>query len=236
MAALLALVATLLTSFLPILNKHLLRDARPALVAWITNAASLPLLAVGTVLLTQCSITSLHGGFSFSCTARVPHVDGIFVAALLASVALNWAATLLSTIALDRADASLVSPLLTFNPAFTLLIAWFTLAEVPGLHQTLGVALVLFGAYLLEVEEARMGLLAPLRVLFHRPGTGLSVIASALWGTTTVLEKLSIEHMTPPSGPVVALLSTLFLALLLTPGALRTAERESVLARRSNWK
>jgi hypothetical protein len=29
-------------------------DARPALVAWITNAASLPILAVGTLLLTQC--------------------------------------------------------------------------------------------------------------------------------------------------------------------------------------
>src|SRR5712691_2854903 len=141
MAALFALVATVLTSFLPILNKRILRDARPALVAWIVNAASLPILAAGTLLLTQCS-AALSGGIRFSCTPQIPHVDGIFVAALLASVALNWAATLLSTIALDRADASLVSPLLTFNPAFTLLIAWFTLAEVPGLHQTLGVALV----------------------------------------------------------------------------------------------
>src|SRR2546430_7643597 len=44
MAAFLALNATILTSFLHILNKHLLRDARPALVAWITNAASLPIL------------------------------------------------------------------------------------------------------------------------------------------------------------------------------------------------
>src|SRR5438105_4127081 len=35
MAALLALVATILTSFLPILNKRLLQDARPALVAWV---------------------------------------------------------------------------------------------------------------------------------------------------------------------------------------------------------
>lgn len=33
MAALFALVATVLTSFLPILNKRILRDARPALVA-----------------------------------------------------------------------------------------------------------------------------------------------------------------------------------------------------------
>src|SRR5260221_14763602 len=55
------------------------------------------------------------------------------------------------------ADASLVSPLLTFNPAFTLLLAWPALGEVPGLRQTTGVAEVLLGSYLLHVEEARTG-------------------------------------------------------------------------------
>ena len=119
------------------------------------------------------------------------------------------------------------SPPLTFNPAFTLLIAWLTLAEVPGVHQTIGVAVVLVGAYLLEVEEARSGLLAPLRTLFRRPGVLLAVIASALWGTTTILEKLAIERMTPPSGPVVALLGTFLLVLLLTPGALRSSGDEA---------
>ncbi len=44
MSALFALVATALTSYLPILNKYLLRDTCPAFVAWITNAASLPIL------------------------------------------------------------------------------------------------------------------------------------------------------------------------------------------------
>src|SRR5437879_2215310 len=61
---------------------------------------------------------------------------------------------------LARADASLVSPLLTFNPAFTLLLAWPTLHEVPGLRQSTGVAVMLLGAYLLDVEEARTELLA----------------------------------------------------------------------------
>ncbi len=229
MSAILALVATLLTSFLPILNKHLLRDARPALVAWIINAASLPILALGTLLLTQCSISSLPGRSALSCTAHVPQIDTIFVVALLASVALNWAATLLSTEALAKADASLVSPLLTFNPAFTLLIAWFTLGETPGLRQTIGVTVVLFGSYLLEVEEARTGFLAPIRVLLSRPGTILALVASALWGTTTVLEKLSIDHMTPHSGPVVALVGTFLLVLLLTPGIFRSSrENERV--------
>ena len=234
MAALFALVATVLTSFLPILNKRLLRDARPALVAWITNAASLLPLALGTLLLTQCSVTR-RGGFPLSCAAHLPHVDGVFVVALLASAVLNWSATLLSTVALSKADASLVSPLLTFNPAFTLLIAALTLREVPGLRQTLGVAVVLSGTYLLEIEEARAGLLAPLRLLLRRPGTFLAICASALWGTTTVLEKLAIDHMVPPSGPIVALLGTLLLVLLLTPGALQPSDRMGSVAQQNRW-
>ena len=203
MAALLALVATILTSFLPILNKCLLRDSRPALVAWIINTASLPILEAGTLLLTQCSMTPLRGSLSLACAAHIPRIDGLFVAALLTSALLNWAATLLSTLALARADASLVSPLLTFNPAFTLLLAWPALGEAPGLHQ---------------------------------PGTLLAIAASALWGTTTVLEKLAIDHMTPPSGPAVALIGTFLLVALLTPGALRSTRAEEPSLATGPWQ
>lgn len=213
MYALLALVATVLTSLLPILNKQILRDARPALVAWAINAFALPILALGTFLLTQCRLTP------FSCTMHLPQIDSIFIIALLASVVLNLAATLLSTYALEKADASLVSPLLTFNPAFTLLIAWIAIRETPGLRETIGVIVILFGAYLLEIEEARTGLLTPLKVLLRRPGTVLAIIASALWGTTTVLEKLAIEHTKPQSGSFVALTGTVLMVALLTPSA-----------------
>jgi len=58
MWAVLALSATVLTSILPILNKQLLLDARPALVAWAINAASLPILALGTFLFMQCTVQS----------------------------------------------------------------------------------------------------------------------------------------------------------------------------------
>src|SRR5712691_5827587 len=235
MYALLALLATILTSFLPILSKFLLRDTRPSQVAWAINAASLPLLAVGTLFLTQCSIMNHPGGVAVSCTTNLPQVDGIFLLALLGSAVLNGIATLLSTVALAKADVSLVSPLLTFNPAFTLLIAWPALGEMPGLRQAVGVAVALFGAYLLDVEEARTGLLAPLRVLLHRPGTALAILASTLWGTTTVLEKLAIDHMSPKSGPVVALLGTFLLVVLLTPGTFRRAKPEEPSLARETW-
>jgi hypothetical protein len=120
MYVLLALVAVVLTSLLPILNKRLLQRARPALVAWGVNAASLPLLAAGTAVLTQCHPATATG--VLACTPNLPYVDAVF------------AATLLSTRALAGADASLVSPLLTFNLAFTLLRRPATvLALVPHL-------------------------------------------------------------------------------------------------------
>ncbi len=234
MWAVLALSATVLTSFLPILNKQLLRDARPALVAWAINAASLPLLAAGTLLLTQCKIEGLLDGVSFACTARLPQIDVIFVVGVLGSAVLNWAATLLSTHALSRADASLVTPLLTFNPAFTLLVALVMLGEIPGLQQVLGVAIILFGAYLLEVREARTGLLTPLLILVRRPGAALAIVASMLWGTTTVLEKLAIEHVRPPSGPLVALVGTTITVVLLTPNALAPLFRSDNSATRAD--
>src|SRR5437764_739250 len=236
MWAILALSATLLTSFLPILNKQLLHDARPALVAWAINAASLPLLAAGTLLLTQCKVEGLLDSVSFACTARLPQIDVIFVVGVLGSAVLNWAATLLSTHALSRADASLVTPLLTFNPAFTLLVALVMLGEIPGLQQVLGVAIILFGAYLLEVREARTGLLTPLLILVRRPGAALAIVASILWGTTTVLEKLAIEHVRPPSGPLVALLGTFLLVILLTPGVLRSSRPERPSPTRGTWQ
>jgi drug/metabolite transporter (DMT)-like permease len=229
----LALIAMLLTSFLPICTKQLLRDAPAALVAWAINAISLPLLAGGTFLLLQCRFTA---PLPLSCTLRLPQVDPVFVAALVGSSPLNWAATLLSTHALSKTDASLATPLLTFNPAFTLLVAWLILGEIPGAHQTLGVAVVLFGAYLLEVQEARTGVLAPFLVLVRRPGALLAMVASALWGTTTVLEKLSIDHMSPPSGPLVALLGTFLMVLLLTPGAFRSSRNEARKSHQNTWR
>src|SRR6266702_3942084 len=221
-----ALVAMALTSLLPICNKRLLRDTPPALVAWAINGASIPLLAGGMLLYTQCSLQDFPHT-ALSCTLSLPQIDPVFVAALLGAAAFNWGATLLSTHALDRADASLVTPLLTFNPAFTVLVAWIVLGETPGLREGLGIVVILLGVYLLEVQDARTGLLAPLFILGSRSGALMAILASGLWGTTTVLEKLAIEHVTPPNGPLVALISTALTVLLLTPNAMFALSRSS---------
>jgi len=220
MWAFLALSATVLTSILPILNKLLLRDARPALIAWAINAASLPLLAMGTLFFTQCTIETDR--LSLTCSAHWPQIDAVFVAALLGSALLNWAATLLSSHALSRADASLVTPLLTFNPAFTLLVALVVLHEIPGLTPNALRPFFRHARTPLPEETSKQSevfgglgahpraFLAAAIVAGLAPLFGFTAIATGLVGYVTALFKLS------------AVFTILWARLFLGEGNLRT--------------
>ena len=204
----LALTAAFLTSFLPIINKRLLADSDIAVVAWGVNAFSLPLLAVASVLV-----------------APTPAVDDIFWLGILASGILNLAATLVSTQALKLGDASLVTPFLTFNPAFTLLIAEFTLGESPSGLGIVGVLLIVAGGYLFNVEEARRAWWAPFKAMVTQRAILLAIIASFIWGLTPIAEKLAIQHSDPENPPLVAFATTGLMSLLLLPLMLKQAKK-----------
>lgn len=203
-----ALVAALLTSVLPIFNKRLLADCNVSVVAWGVNTFSLPLLAVASLLLLP-----------------VPSVDGVFWMGVLASAVLNLIATLISTQALKLADASLVTPFLTFNPAFTLLIASFTLGELPSVLGLLGVLVIVSGGYVLSVQEHRSGLWVPLKSMWSERAIALAIIASFVWGLTPITEKLAMQHSSPSNPPLVAFASTALMSLFLLPLIFVQAEK-----------
>ena len=134
----LALGAALLTSFNPILYKRILQDAEPIIVVWGVHLLALPLLGLFTLVL----------------TSQFPRIDGLFVLSVSGAAGLNVVAHLASTKALKLADVSLVTPLLTFSPVFTLLISAILLGETPSVRGMLGVGLVLVGAYWLNLSSA----------------------------------------------------------------------------------
>ncbi len=201
----LALAAALLTSILPIINKRLLADTPVPTVAWGVNALSLPLLGVFAVLLLP-----------------LPAVDSVFWLGVLGSAVLNLVATLVSTQALKLGEASLVTPLLTFNPAFTLAIATIALGEVPSWHGVAGVVVILWGSYVLSLSEAEHGWWRPLAALVTRPAMVLALAASFIWGLTPITEKLAMQHSDPSNPPLVAFASTALMALFLVPMMLRS--------------
>lgn len=218
MWALFALGAALLASFNPILYKRLLKDTEPVVVVWGVTWLALPLL----------------GLFTLALTPRLPDLDAWFAVGVLGSACLNAAAHLANTRALKLADASLITPLLTFSPVFTLLISAIFLGEFPTAQGILGVGLVLVGAYWLN-RPPGAGWLAPFKSLALTPGMALVMLAGLLWAITPLFEKTAILHTNPESPRLTAFVVNLLLALLLTPLALargRPASSKLALHRR----
>ena len=208
MWAVFALGAAFLTSFNPILYKRMLRAAEPMTVVWAVTLLSLPLL----------------GFFVLSLGPGIPHFDWVFVGSILGSAALDSIAQLASTRALELADASRVTPLLTFAPLFTLVVSAVFLGEIPSWRGLLGAGFVLVGAYWLNrVPSDRW--LAPFKAVVLQPGVGLVLLAGLLWAITPLFEKTAILHTSPEDPRFTAFCATLALAVLLTP--LVAAQRAS---------
>ncbi|MER3513890.1 MAG: hypothetical protein C4310_05435 [Chloroflexota bacterium] len=200
MWAFFALGAAFLTSFNPILYKRMLKNANATVVVWGVTLLSLPLLGLLTLALTRTP----------------PDVDTLFALGVLGSAVLNVVAHLASTQSLKLADASLVIPLLTFSPVFTLMISALFLGEIPSPRGLLGVGLVLAGAYWLNHEPGR-GWLAPWKAPALKPGVALVLLAGLLWAITPLFEKTAIQHTRPQSPQFAAFIATALLVLLLTP-------------------
>jgi uncharacterized membrane protein len=204
-----------LTSFLPIVNKRLLAAADVRLVSWAINGLSVPVLAAAAALLDPG-----------------PSVRSVYLPAALAAAALNAGATLASMQALKLADASLVTPLLNFSPAFSLLVAGVALGEVPNSRGLMGVALIVVGAYLFGLEGPFDGIRRPVAALVSQPGVRLALLAAFVWALTPVAEKLAMRHATPV---LVALTTRLGTSLLLAPALLRPG-RDNLGQLRSGWR
>ena len=200
MSALFALGAAFLTSFNPILYKRMLKDAEPLVVVLGVTLFALPLLAL----------------FTLAFTPQLPQVDGLFLLSVVGAGGLNVAAHFASAKALKLEDASLVTPLLTFSPVFTLIIAALFLGERPSARGVLGVGLVVTGAYWLNHSGASW--LAPFKSLTLKPGVALVLLAGLLWAITPLIEKTAILHTTPESPRFVALVVTTLLVVMLSPG------------------
>ena len=199
MWALFALGAAVLTSFNPILYKRILRDAEALVVVWGVTLLALPLLAL----------------FTLALTSQFPQVDGWFIVSVVSAGGLNVAAHFASAKALKLQEASLMTPLLTFSPVFTLIIAALFLGEIPSARGVLGVGLVVIGAYWLNHSGASW--LAPFKSLTLKPGVALVLLAGLLWAITPLLEKTAIRHTVPESPRFVAFAVTMLLVLILTP-------------------
>ena len=126
-------------------------------------------------------------------------------------------AFLSSITAISISPVSLLVPLASFGPVFTTLIAVFTLGEAPTTFKFLGTILIVFGAYLLNVKDARRGFLKPFENLVNHKGARLYLLATTLWAITPIFQKKAIFETQPTTPLFASFIGIIFVTIFLLP-------------------
>ena len=192
------------------LLKRRLTRGNERLLTWLKLGVALPPLYAALWLSTR-----LPGG-----GAPLPRPDAPYYVAVACALPLEVVAVVLYTKALRLSPLGLTIPFLSLTPLFLILFAYLIAGQPVSLQGGLGIVLIAAGSYLLNLSEARRGILAPLRAIPREPGSLLMIGVAAIYAVTSSLGKVAISHSSP-----LFFGATYFTALFVafTPIALRDA-------------
>lgn len=163
----------------------------------------------------------------------LPAVPLSFWLWLAVLVPLELAAMLCYMLAIRDSPLYLTLPYLAFTPVFNILTGYAVLGETVTLRGCGGIALVVAGAYLLNLDRLRTGRpgawFAPLRAIAHERGSRLMLVAAVIYSLTSALSKHVMLLATPASfGPFYFLIigaAALLLTAVHRPRQLRVLGR-----------
>ncbi|MDP7324384.1 MAG: EamA family transporter [Candidatus Woesearchaeota archaeon] len=108
----------------------------------------------------------------------------IYIAATLITLALLFEAK-----GIRHLEVSIASPLLAFGPAIALILSFVFLKEKISALNSVGIFLIVFGAYYLETHSLSIHIIEPLRKLISHKHTMYIFIAMVLIAVGVVVEK-----------------------------------------------
>ncbi|MBN2281925.1 MAG: DMT family transporter [Candidatus Marinimicrobia bacterium] len=145
---------------------------------------------------------------------EIPEVDAVFWWAILACVVMDLFTTMLYMKAIKIAPLSLTIPYMGLTPVFSLLISYLVLGETVSWLGLLGILFISFGAYILQIDRAKYGLMEPIKAIFRNKGSLFMLIVSFSYAITANLGKIAIIHSSPM---FMAIIYFSGLALAFTP-------------------
>lgn len=184
---LLVLAASVASSGFDLFRKVLVRDLAPVPMVFLLATASVPLFGAAVAFGGPVSV----------------HEDYWWPA--LGSVALNVVANLAFLEAVRISPLSVTVPLLSLTPVFTALLGFGLLGERLEPLSIVGIALVVAGAFWLNVgmtQEGEKGAAGERRSLarsfLSQPGAWMMAGTALLLSLTIPLDKLAVHYANPP--------------------------------------
>ncbi len=128
---------------------------------------------------------------------EIPELGKSFFIALLSAGIIDSLTTVLYMKAIKYSDLSLSVPMLAFTPLFLLVSSPIMIGEFPNLSGLFGIAFIVAGSYVLNIQEKEKGYLGPIKVLLKEKGPKLMLIVAFIWGITSNIDKIGIRNSSP---------------------------------------
>lgn len=127
----------------------------------------------------------------------IPEIKPLYWLALLVSGGLNVATTVIYMKALKYSDLSLSVPFISFSPMFLLITSPIILGEYPNWIGFIGVMLIVFGSYTMNLQSLSSGWLTPFKSLFENVGSRYMLGVALVWSITANFDKIGIQNSSP---------------------------------------
>lgn len=176
------------------------------------------IFAAGTFLAASfiLFVVSFFNGF--------PAVEPRFLIAAFSTTVLNVITTIFMYKALKITDLSLAAPMISFTPIFLILTSYILLKESPTAIGAIGILLVVFGSYVLniksDVKEGVAGeprsVFEPFKRMFNDKGILLMLGVAFLYSISTNFDKLVVLRSDPIFGSAFVYLILGFIFLIIS--------------------
>lgn len=150
----------------------------------------------------------------------VSEINLHFIWILLLSSLINAITTITALKAVKYWDLSLVSPLTALTIPFLFFTSFLITWESTNIYGALGVWIIFFGTYFLNIQEIRWGFMAPIKALYQNLWAKYMLLTALLWSVSAPLDKLWVLQVWVLGWMLLsnAIISTLFVWLMLVLG------------------
>ncbi len=193
-----AVVSAALSGVSVILNKQALHKASAALVSWTLFILPIPLLL----------IMVLREG--------IPQINTMFFVGVTVSSIIFAVSKTVSLHSIKNNFLSKIFPLTSFGIFFSYIFALIFLGETIRPIPLFGLVMIIFGAYILNVDKAKEHILLPFKLLFTHKESFIFIVAMVLTSLTGIFDKIGIRNTSPNSALFVLFIEDIMLASLLT--------------------
>lgn len=182
----LVIAAAVLGAIDVILNKKALHKIGPAVYMWSVFILPIPFL------------------FYLVLQEGIPTLNLVFFIATSISSLIFIFSRIIFNHTLKKSLISKILPLTSFTAFFTYVFGVMFLSEFIRTVPVLGLLSVIFGAYVLNADQAREDILKPFRLLFLKKESIILLFGIMLGSLTAILDKWALNNSTP-SSPIFTL-------------------------------